>query len=334
MSNRKNLPSVGVVGSGSFATAVVKMLMENSSKVHWLVRDDSTRESLLRQGNNPHYLTSVKFDPSRLVITLDINELVSQCDVVVLATPSIYLANALEKMTCDYSGKIFASVIKGIVPQHNDIVANYLRDVFKIGYRNQAILAGPCHAEEVAMERLSFLTVAAAERETTQMLSNLLASRYIRINQSQDILGNEYSAVLKNIYAIGAGMAGGLGYGDNFQAVYISNAMRELESILQAVYPEPRNVNESSYIGDLLVTSYSLFSRNRMLGNLVGKGYTIKSAIQSMSMVAEGYYASKGIYNIVKEKGVEAPIIEHIYSILHEEKNCEEYFVNLVKNLN
>ena len=166
------------------------------------------------------------------------------------------------------------------------------------------------------------------------MLSNLLASRYIRINQSQDILGNEYSAVLKNIYAIGAGMAGGLGYGDNFQAVYISNAMRELENILQAVYPEPRNVNESSYIGDLLVTSYSLFSRNRMLGNLVGKGYTIKSAIQSMSMVAEGYYASKGIYNIVKEKGVGAPIIEHIYSILHEEKNCEEYFVNLVKNLN
>lgn len=334
MSEKKNLPNVGVIGSGSFATAVVKMLMENNEKVHWLMRNDGTKEALLSQGSNPHYLTSVKFNPERLLLTMDINELVTACDVIILATPSIYLADALEKMTCDYSEKIFASVIKGIVPQHNDIVANYLRDVFKIGYRSQAVLAEPCHAEEVAMERLSFLTVAAADKETTQMLSDLLSSRYIRINQSQDILGNEYSAVLKNIYAIGAGMAGGLGYGDNFQAVYISNAVRELEDILDAVYPEPRNVNESSYIGDLLVTSYSLFSRNRMLGNLIGKGYTVKSAIQSMNMVAEGYYATKGIYSIVQEKGIDAPIIEHVFKILHEEKNCEEQFTSLVKKLN
>lgn len=334
MTNNKNLPQVGVVGSGSFATAVVKMLTENCEKVHWLLRDDGTKEALLSQGNNPHYLTSVKFNPEQLVLTMDINELVSACDVIILATPSIYLASALEKMTCDYSGKIFASVIKGIVPEHNDIVAHYLRDVFKIGYRSQAVLAGPCHAEEVAMERLSFLTIAAAEKETTQTLSDLLSSRYIRINQSQDILGNEYSAVLKNIYAIGAGMAAGLGYGDNFQAVYISNAVRELEHILDAVYPEPRNVNDSSYIGDLLVTAYSLFSRNRMLGNLLGKGYTIKSAIQSMSMVAEGYYATKGIYEMCQRKGINAPIVEHIYQILYEEKPCETQFAELVKKLN
>ncbi|MDO4762894.1 MAG: glycerol-3-phosphate dehydrogenase [Flavobacteriaceae bacterium] len=334
MSEKKTLPKIGVVGSGSFATAVVKMLMENCEKVHWLLREDGTKEALLSQGSNPHYLTSVKFNPERLVLTMDINELVSVCDVVILATPSIYLASAMEKLNCDYSNKIFASVIKGIVPEHNDIVANYLRDVFKIGYRNQAVLAGPCHAEEVAMERLSFLTVAAAEKEVSQMLSDALSSRYIRINQSCDILGNEYSAVLKNIYAIGAGMASGLGYGDNFQAVYISNAVRELEGILDAVYPEPRNVNESSYIGDLLVTAYSLFSRNRMLGNLIGKGYTVKSAIQSMSMVAEGYYATKGIYEIVKNKNINAPIIKCIYQILHEEKNCQTEFEYLIEKLN
>lgn len=334
MSRKKNLPNVGIIGSGSFATAIVKMLMENNEKVHWLMRNDGTKESLVNQGNNPHYLTSVKFNPERLVLTMDINNLVMACNVVILATPSIYLANTLENLSCDYSGKIFASVIKGIVPEHNDIVANYLRDVFKIGYSNQAILAGPCHAEEVAMERLSFLTVAAASKKITQMFSDLLSSRYIRINQSQDILGNEYSAVLKNIYAIGAGIANGLGYGDNFQAVYISNAVRELENILDAVYTEPRNVNESSYIGDLLVTSYSLFSRNRMLGNLIGKGYTVKSAIQSMNMVAEGYYAARGIYSIVQKKNIDTPIIEHIFKILHEEKNCEELFSSLIKKLN
>ena len=334
MTENKNLPKVGVIGSGSFATAVVKMLMENCEKVHWLLRNDGTREALISQGSNPHYLTAVKFNPDRLVLTMDINELVTACDVIILATPSIYLADTIEKMTCDYSGKIFASVIKGIVPKHNDIVANYLRDTFNIGYRSQAVLAGPCHAEEVAMERLSFLTVAAASKETTQMLSDLLSSRYIRINQSNDILGNEYSAVLKNIYAIGAGMANGLGYGDNFQAVYISNAVRELERILDAVYPEPRDVNESSYIGDLLVTAYSLFSRNRMFGNYIGKGYTVKSAIQSMSMVAEGYYATNGIYQIVKNNKIDAPIVQHIYRILYEEKNCEEEFTKLVQKLN
>lgn len=334
MNEQKKLPQVGVIGSGSFGTAVVKMLMENCENVHWLLREDGTKESLLSQGNNPHYLTSVKFNPEKLTLTTDVNELIKACEVVILALPSIYLANTLEKMTCDCANKLFVSVIKGIVPEHNDVVANYLRDVFNIGYRNQAVLAGPCHAEEVAMERLSFLTVAAANTETTQMLSDLLSSRYIRINQSNDILGNEYSAVLKNIYAIGAGMASGLGYGDNFQAVYISNAVRELEVILDTIYPENRNVNESSYIGDLLVTSYSLFSRNRMLGNLIGKGYTVKSAIQSMSMVAEGYYATNGIYQIVKQKNIKVPIVECIYQILHQEKNCQTQFKKLIEQLN
>ncbi|MGL6037920.1 MAG: NAD(P)H-dependent glycerol-3-phosphate dehydrogenase, partial [Soonwooa sp.] len=193
---------------------------------------------------------------------------------------------------------------------------------------------GPCHAEEVAMERLSYLTIAAADQKDSEILSKIFSSFYIKVNESQDILGNEYSAILKNIYAIGAGIASGLGYGDNFIAVYVSNAIREMETFLEAVYPEPRDVNESAYLGDLLVTAYSLFSRNRNLGNLIGKGYTVKSAIQSMNMVAEGYYATNGIYSICKEKKLRLPIINTIFAILYEEKNAEKQFAKLTEKLN
>ena len=269
--NKENaLPIVGVLGSGSFATAIVKMLLENSKKVHWCVRNEFVKGALELRGHNPNYLTSINFNVKSLVLTTDINELVTACDVVVLATPSIYLSDALEKMTCNYEGKLFVSAIKGIVPKHNDVVAHYLRDVFKIGFRNQAVIAGPCHAEEVAMERLSYLTIAAAEKETVDTLRDLFASDYIKVSCSKDILGNEYSAILKNIYAIAAGIASGLGYGDNFNAVLVSNAIREMELFLDAIYPEHREVNDSAYLGDLLVTAYSLFSRNRNLGNLIG----------------------------------------------------------------
>ncbi|GGP04386.1 glycerol-3-phosphate dehydrogenase [Cloacibacterium rupense] len=330
----KSLPTVGVVGSGSFGTAIVKMLLENSKKVHWCVRNEFVKGALELRGHNPNYLTSVTFDVKKLALTTDINQLVSACDVVVLATPSIYLSDAIEKMTVDYSNKVFVSAIKGIVPKHNDVVAHYLRDVFKIGFRSQAVIAGPCHAEEVAMERLSYLTIAAAEKEHVDALRVLFSSDYIKVNCSNDILGNEYSAILKNIYAIGAGIASGLGYGDNFQAVFVSNAIREMELFLDAVYPETRDVNESSYLGDLLVTAYSLFSRNRYLGNLIGKGYTVKSALQSMNMVAEGYYATRGIYEIAYENKLKTPIINAIFSVLYEGKDAEKQFEKLTAKLN
>lgn len=330
--NEEVLPTVGVLGSGSFATAIVKMLLENSNKVHWCVRNEFVKGALELRGHNPNYLTSVSFDTQKLDITTDINHLVASCQVVILAVPSIYLSDAMEKLTVDYQNTLFVSAIKGIVPKHNDVVAHYLRDVFKIGYKNQAVIAGPCHAEEVAMERLSYLTVAAAEKEHVDHLKSLLASDYIKVNCSKDILGNEYAAILKNIYAIGAGIAGGLGYGDNFNAVFVSNAIREMEHFLDAVYPEHREVNDSAYLGDLLVTAYSLFSRNRYLGNLIGKGYTVKSAIQSMSMVAEGYYATRGIYEIANEK-LKTPIINTIYHILYEGKDTEKQFQKLTSLL-
>jgi glycerol-3-phosphate dehydrogenase (NAD(P)+) len=329
-----NTTKVGVVGSGSFATAIVKMLLENCPMVHWMVRDEFTKGALEYRGRNPKYLRSVSFDTSKLSISTDINTLVAACDVVILATPSIYLADSFEQLTVDYQGKLFVSAIKGIVPSHNDIVANYLRDKFQIGFRNQGVISGPCHAEEVAMNKLSYLTISAVEQDDRDKLSQLLASDYIKITQSQDILGHEYSAVLKNIYAIGAGIFGGLAYGDNFQAVFASNAIREMALFLDAIYPENREINSSSYLGDLLVTAYSLFSRNRMLGGLIGKGYTVKSAMQSMSMVAEGYYATQGIYEIAQQKGLELPIVNSIYKILYLEENAEEVMRELTNRLN
>lgn len=330
---QKNQPIVGVVGSGSFATAIVKMLVENAEIVHWCVRNEFVKGAIELRGHNPTYLTAVQFDNKKLKLTTDINALVSACDVLVLATPSIYLSESLEKMTCNYTNKIFVSAIKGIVPKVNDVVAHYLRDEFKIGFRSQAVIAGPCHAEEVAMERLSYLTIATTE-ENEQVLHDLFSSHFIKVNSSNDILGNEYSAILKNIYAIGAGIASGLGYGDNFTAVFVTNAIREMEIFLEGIHETPRDVNESAYLGDLLVTAYSLFSRNRSLGNLIGKGYTVKSAIQSMNMIAEGYYAADSIYQTSKEKEMNTPIIDAVYKILYEEKNAEKVFQELTTVLN
>lgn len=325
---------VGVLGSGSFATAIVKMLTENCKTVHWCVRNEFVKGAIEMRGHNPTYLTSVSFNLRKLKICTDINELVSHCDIIVLATPSIYLSDAMEQMTVDYRDKVFVSAIKGIVPKVNDVVAHYLRDEFGIGFRNQAVIAGPCHAEEVGMERLSYLTIATVEDEVAQKLDELFTSSFIRVNPSKDILGNEYSAILKNIYAIGAGIASGLGYGDNFTAIFVSNAVREMELFLEAIYEAPRDVNESAYLGDLLVTAYSLFSRNRNLGNLIGKGYTVKSAIQSMNMIAEGYYAADSIYSTSKEKKLKTPIIDTIYGILYEGKNAEKQFQKLTAKIN
>ena len=325
---------VVVVGSGTFATAIVKMLVENCKTVHWCVRNEYVKGAIELRHHNPTYLTSVSFAPKSIKVTTDINELVSACEVIVLATPSIYLSDAMDKMTCDYKDKIFVSAIKGIVPKVNDVVAHYLKECFDIGFRNQAVLAGPCHAEEVAMERLSYITIATVEDEVSEKLFNLFSSRFINVEPSKDILGNEYSAILKNIYAIGAGIASGLGYGDNFTAVFVSNAIREMEIFLEAIYEAPRDVNESAYLGDLLVTAYSLFSRNRNLGNLIGKGYTVKSAIQSMNMIAEGYYAADSIYQTSKDKKMKTPIIDTIYGILYEEKNAEKQFKKLTTKLN
>jgi glycerol-3-phosphate dehydrogenase (NAD(P)+) len=326
-------PKVGLVGGGSWATAIAKMLCKNHDTINWWVRNDETKEYILTHKHNPNYLSAVEFNPEQLNLTSDINELVENSDWVILAVPSIHLEACLSNLTVPFGDRLVVSAIKGIVPGHYKIVGNYLNDEFKVSFENFGVISGPCHAEEVALERLSYLTIAAMDKEKAKMAAEGLACHFIKTNISQDIFGTEYAAVLKNIYSIAAGIAHGLGYGDNFQAVLMSNATRELNRITQNVSPIKRDVTESAYLGDLLVTGYSYFSRNRMFGNMIGKGYTVNAAILEMRMVAEGYYATKSVYQLKKVLEVKAPILSAVYKILYEGKAPNKVFARLAGKL-
>jgi glycerol-3-phosphate dehydrogenase (NAD(P)+) len=324
-----------VLGGGSWATAIVKMLTNNQEKVGWYMRNTDAIEHIKTQKHNPNYLTSVEFKTEQLVLTNDINEAVNKADVLIFAIPSAFLVGELEKLTVSLKDKIIFSAIKGIVPESGLIVGEHFHNVYEIPFDHIGVITGPCHAEEVAMERLSYLTIACADTEKAKLIANNLSSNYIKTNISKDIIGTEYAAMLKNIYAIAAGIAHGLGYGDNFQSVLMSNAIREMKRYTKRIHKIDRNINESAYLGDLLVTGYSVFSRNRMFGNMIGKGYTVKSAQMEMSMIAEGYYAAKSAYNIKENftKKVKTPIIDAVYKVLYENKNPKKVFLDLTDKL-
>ncbi len=297
------------------------------------MRSTYALEHLKLQKHNPNYLSSVAFDTNKLQLTNDINEAVQFADIIIFAIPSAFLSVELEKMTASLEGKIIFSAIKGIVPETSLIVGEHFHEIFNIPYDNIGVITGPCHAEEVALERLSYLTIACSDKTKAMDVAKNLTSYYIKTKTSDDIVGTEYAAVLKNIYSIAAGIAHGLGYGDNFQAVLMSNAIREMKKFIRKVHKMKRNINDSAYLGDLLVTGYSVFSRNRMFGNMIGKGYTVKSAQMEMSMVAEGYYACKSAYNLNLEYKAKTPIIDAVYQILYEGKNAKAVFSKLTEKL-
>ncbi|MDP5060931.1 MAG: NAD(P)-binding domain-containing protein, partial [Maribacter sp.] len=273
-----------VLGGGSWATAIVKMLTNNQEKVGWYMRNVDAIEHIKTQKHNPNYLTSVEFKTEQLDLTSDINGAVNKADILIFAIPSAFLVGELEKLTVSLKDKIIFSAIKGIVPESGLIVGEHFHNVYEIPFDHIGVITGPCHAEEVAMERLSYLTIACADTIKAKLIAHNLSSNYIKTNISKDIIGTEYAAMLKNIYAIAAGIAHGLGYGDNFQSVLMSNAIREMKRYTRRIHNLDRNINKSAYLGDLLVTGYSIFSRNRMFGNMIGKGYTVKSAQMEMSM--------------------------------------------------
>ncbi|AVR44664.1 glycerol-3-phosphate dehydrogenase [Christiangramia fulva] len=326
-------PSFGVIGGGSWATAIVKMLCENLNKVNWYMRSVYALEHIKKQEHNPNYLSSVEFDVSQLNLSNDINKIIEVSDYLIFAIPSAFLKRELDLVKVPLKDKVIFSAIKGIVPETSLIVGEHFNEYFEVPMENIGVLTGPCHAEEVALERLSYLTVACLDEEKAQVMADNLASDYITCKISDDVIGTEYAAMLKNIYAIAAGIAHGLGYGDNFQSVLMSNAIREMKKFIKKVHKMKRNINDSAYLGDLLVTGYSIFSRNRMFGNMIGKGYTVKSAQMEMSMIAEGYYATESAYKINKLKKAKTPIINAVYAILYEGKNPKKVFNKLVDKL-
>ncbi|MEM8998758.1 MAG: NAD(P)H-dependent glycerol-3-phosphate dehydrogenase [Bacteroidota bacterium] len=327
--------SFAVLGGGSWATAIVKMLTENLDTVHWYMRNTSAIAHIESEGHNPNYLSSVELHTDQLELTGDINQAVVKANVLIFAIPSAFLEQELEKLSVSIHDKVLFSAIKGIVPETGLIVGEHFHEKYKVPFDNIGVITGPCHAEEVALERLSYLTIACANESNAAYMAKHLNSHYIKTKVSDDIVGTEYAAMLKNIYAIAAGIAHGLGYGDNFQSVLMSNAIREMKRFIDRVYKMKRNINNSAYLGDLLVTGYSTFSRNRMFGNMIGKRYTVKSAMMEMNMVAEGYYATKSAHllNQKHPKKSKTPIIDAVYAILYEGKNPKKTFKKLTEKL-
>ena len=306
------------MGGGSWATAIAKMSMANGNRINWYMRRPEQIERFKETGCNPSYLSSVKFDIKKIKFYSNINLAIKHSDILVFATPSPFLKSHLAKVTTSLTGKKVVTAIKGIVPEENMIVSDYFMKFYGVNEDDIAVIAGPCHAEEVALERLSYLTIGCKDIEKAKIFAKQLSGHYIKTSVNPDIVGIEYASVLKNIYAIAAGICNGLKYGDNFQAVLISNAIQEMNRLLKTVHPVERSIDDSAYLGDLLVTAYSNFSRNRVFGTMIGKGYSVKSAQIEMEMIAEGYYGTKCIKELNKHLHVNMPIVDAIYNILYE----------------
>ncbi len=338
-----NPKHIAVIGGGSWGTAITKMLSEHkksaNSKIEtlqWWIRSEETAEYIRKNKHNPKYISSVEIHPEVVSVSSDLNKILQTAELLVLAVPSAFLKEALDSIT-DKSllkNKLIVSAIKGLLPHSRQIVADYLMEEFSVPHEQLMVISGPCHAEEVAAEKLSYLTIAGLNENATTHFASLLAGRYIKTIISNDITGTEYGAVLKNIYAVASGICHGLGFGDNFQAVLISNAIREMERFLFAIHAHPREINHSAYLGDLLVTAYSQHSRNRTFGNMLGKGYSVKSAQLEMNMIAEGYYATKSMYELNGTKlHVEMPIAEAVYGIIYESKSAKKQIELLCEKL-
>lgn len=309
---------VSVIGSGSWATAIVKILHEAQPSIGWYIREQEIIDHIKKHRNNPNYLSSVQFDLKKLKVSNDLNEVVKNSDVLVFVVPASFIKTWLEPLKESFENKFILSAIKGIVPEDDSTIAEFFNRNYNVPFDQIGIISGPSHAEEVALERLSYLTFSCKDKEHAKEIATLFDTHYIKTNFGTDIYGTEYSAVLKNIYAIAAGIAHGLGYGDNFLSVLISNSQREIERFLKKTYPSKRRMSTSAYLGDLLVTTYSQFSRNRTFGTMIGKGYSVKSTMLEMNMIAEGYNASKCIKEINSKYNVKMPIADAVYNILYE----------------
>ncbi len=329
-----NKNKIAVIGGGSWATALVKIFQNNADLVYWWLRDNDTVNYIKEYKHNKKYLPYVALDTNKLYISSDIKEIISKADVLVWALPAAFLHQTLiDNNIKNLEEKFIVSSIKGIVPEENLLVTEYFQKHYHIPTYNISVIGGPCHSEEVAMEKLSYLTVACEDKVKANFLVEMLSCRYIKVFTTKDVKGVEYASVIKNIVAIANGIANGLGYGDNFQSVLVVNAIEEMRHFLEAAAPGDRFFQGSAYLGDLIVTSYSQFSRNRAFGNLIGKGYSVQYSRIEMKMVAEGYYATKCIKEINEKYGVNMPINEAVYGVLYDNLSPAKAISILAENL-
>lgn len=309
--------NIGVLGGGSWATALAKLLLQKCETIHWYMRRDDRIEEFIRLGHNPAYLSDVNFDVNRIYFSSDINTVCSECDTVLIAVPSPYFIAHMDKIQVDLTSKAVVSAVKGIVPGDNELVTDYMKRRFGVKRDNLLVISGPCHAEEVALSHPCYLTIGCADLDRAQAFAQCITGRNAKAIVSSDVDGIEYAAVLKNVYAIAAGIVHGSKMGDNLLAMLASNAVREMDRFLNAVAPAPRQICDSVYLGDLLVTSYSRFSRNHNFGAMIGRGYSVTAAKMEMEQTAEGYYGAKCIHDINQRYDVAMPITEGVFDILY-----------------
>ena len=321
----------GVIGSGSWATALIKILSENNGDINWYIRNTENIEFIKKNSHNPNYLSSVELNLKKLKISAEINEIVEASNVIIIAVPSEYVNDEMKKINADISNKIIICALKGLVPETDLLFGEHMQKHFDISPNKFLVIGGPCHAEEVALEKLSYLTIGSSNLELCKVISKKFSCKYIKVKASDDVFGIEYASMLKNIFALAVGISNGLGYGDNYQSVLMSNSIKEMKRFISKRHKIKRNINNSAYLGDLLVTGYSSFSRNRMFGNMIGKGYTVKAAQLEMKMVAEGYIATKKAYllNLDSKKKAKTPIIDAAYKILYEKRSAKKIFKDL-----
>lgn len=311
--------SIGIIGEGSWGTALLKILQHNNYHVNWLVRFNEMKESIIQTKHNPSYLSDVEIDLSKVTFFSDINDLLHNSDLIFLVLPAAFTEYLFfEINSSTLKNKFFVSATKGILPESHKTVTQYLHENLEVSMENLGFLSGPSHAEEIALERLTFLTILSENSLLGEKVSSILSNRYISITTNSDVQGAEYATALKNIMAIAAGIIHSLGFGDNFLAVFVTYAVKEIEMFLNSLVPKKRNITDYVYLGDILVTCYSQFSRNRTFGIMLGKGYSVKAAQLEMNMIAEGYYAVKSIIHIAQQKNIEMPICQAVYNILYQ----------------
>lgn len=335
------LERIAVIGGGSWATALVKILCEHRAlpnseikQLDWWVRTEEKAEYIKANKHNPDYISSIEIHPELINVTHDLTAVIEQADALLIAIPAAFLEKSIGMIPKElFQGKVIISAIKGLVPSTKQIVGEYFTEHYGIADKDILVISGPCHAEEVANEKLSYLTIAGLNQDLARQFAQLLACRYIKTVVSMDVKGTEYGAVLKNIYAVAAGICHGLGYGDNFQAVLMSNSIREMKRFLRNLTDADRKINHSAYLGDLLVTGYSVHSRNRTFGNMIGKGYTVQGAQMEMKMVAEGYYATATIHDLNEKLQIKMPIMDTVHQILYEEKSAAKAIAKLTEKL-
>ncbi|MCM1501597.1 MAG: NAD(P)H-dependent glycerol-3-phosphate dehydrogenase [Bacteroidales bacterium] len=325
--------SCGVIGYGSWATAIVSLLARNGNEVHWHIRNREVYEGLMTEGRNPKYLNEIEFDRKLIHPEMDINKVVAGSDIVIMAAPSAYLKDFLAPLTVPLKDKFIVSAIKGIIPGDYKTAVEYLHDRYNLTYKQIGIVSGPSHAEEVSRGRTSYLSVVCTDIENARAIGHRIGTDFLMLHYSSDIYGVEYAAILKNIYALAAGIATGLGYGDNFLAMLISCCAKEMTRFLRESYPAERDTMNPEYLGDLLVTCYSAYSRNRRLGQLIGHGCTVKSALNEMTMIAEGYFAADCIRHINFRHKVDMPIADMVYNVLYSKASARKSMKELVKKL-